>query len=85
MLTWSEHCFLVAGIAANKEPTFNITDTKLSVPVVTSLTQDNVKFLKQLESGFKREINLNKYQSKITEQAQYAYLDFLLIQVSGSK
>ena len=63
-------CFLVAGTAANQEPTFTITDTKLYVPVVTLSTQDNVKLLKQLESGFKRIINWNKYHSKITAQVQ---------------
>ena len=57
MLTWWKNCFLIAGTAANQEPTFTITDTKLYVPVVTLLTQDNVKLLKQLESGFEGTIN----------------------------
>ena len=34
--------------------------------------------MKQLESGFKRTINLNKYQSKKTNQAQNRYLEFLI-------
>ena len=34
--------------------------------------------MKQLESGFKRTIDWNKYQSKITEQAQNRYLNFLI-------
>ena len=37
-----------------------------------------LKLLKQLESGFKRTINSNKYQSKLTEQAQNRYLDYLI-------
>ena len=37
-----------------------MTDTKLYVPVVTLSTEDNVKLLKQLESGFNRTINWNK-------------------------
>ena len=53
-----------------------ITDTKLYVPVVTLLTQDNIKLLKQLKSGFNRIINKNKYQSKVTEQARNRYLDY---------
>ena len=61
-------CLLVAGTAANQVPTFTITDTKLYVRVVILPTQDNVKLLKQLESGFKRTFNWNKYQSKITTQ-----------------
>ena len=42
---------------------FQITDTKLYVPVVILSTQDNAKLLQQLKSGFKRTINQNKYQS----------------------
>ena len=77
-LKWSSDCFLVAGTAANQEPKFKITDTKLYVSVVTLSTQDNVKLLKQLEPGFKRTINWNKYLSKTTNQAQSRYSDFLI-------
>ena len=49
---------MITGAAANQEPKFTITDTKLCVPVVILSTQNNVKLLKQLESGFKRTINL---------------------------
>ena len=72
LLTWSKKCFLVTDTAANQEPTFTIT----YVSVVTLSTQNNVKLFKQLESGFKRKINWNKYQSKITEHAQNRCLDF---------
>ena len=48
--------------------TFAITDTKLYVPVVTLSSQDNVKLLDQLKSGFKRTINWNKYQSKVSTE-----------------
>ena len=57
MLTWTKNFFLVAGTAANQEPTFTISDTKLYFPVVTLSTRDNMKLLKQSESGFKRTIN----------------------------
>ena len=40
-----------------KATTFEITDTKLYVLVVTLSTQDNAKLLKQLISGFKRTID----------------------------
>ena len=56
-LKWSKNCVLVAGPAANQEPEFKITDTKLYVPVVTLSTQDNIKLFKQLESVFKRTIH----------------------------
>ena len=55
---------LVVGTAANQVSTFTKTDTKLCVTFVTLSTQDNVKLLKQLESGFKRTISWNKYLSK---------------------
>ena len=56
-LKWSKTFILVAGTAPNQNPKFQITDTILCVHVVTLSTQDNIKLLKQLESGFKRTIN----------------------------
>ena len=63
-LTWSTNCVIVSTNFANQNATFEITDTKLYVPVVTLSTQDNSKLLQQLDSGFKRVINGNKYLSK---------------------
>ena len=57
---------------------FCIPDTKFYVPVLTVSTQDNTKLLKQKASCFKRIISWNKYLSKITNQAQNSYLDFLI-------
>ena len=57
ILTWSSNCVLIATTVQNEAATFEITDTKLYVPVVTSSTQENTKFLQQLKSGFKRVIN----------------------------
>ena len=68
-LKWSKDCILVAGVAANQELKFEITDTKLHVPVITLSTQDKVKLLKKLQSGFKKTINWNKYQCKKINQA----------------
>ena len=51
-LKWSKNCILVAGTAANQNPKFKRTDTKLYVPLVTLSTQENLKLLKQLEFGF---------------------------------
>ena len=53
ILTQSKSYFLVASTAANQQSTFTITDTKPYVSVVTLSTQDSIKLLKQLESGFK--------------------------------
>ena len=63
-MTWSSICVLVATNIPNQNATLAITDTKLYVPVVTSSTQENTKFLQQLKSGFKRVINWNKCLSK---------------------
>ena len=57
-------------------PKFLITDTKLYVPVITLSTQDNAKLLKKLKSSFKRTINWNKYQSKMSTERQNNYLDY---------
>ena len=78
MLTWSANCVLLFNAAANQATTFEITDTKPYVPVVTLSIQDNAKLLKQLKSGFKRIINWNKYQSETSVQTQNQYLDHLV-------
>ena len=57
---------------------FSITDTKLYVSVIFLSTQGNIKLLKELESGFKRIINWNKYQSKFTEQTRNIYLVYFI-------
>ena len=54
-----------------------ITNTKLYIPVAT-LSTLNVKLLPQSKPGFKRTINWNKYQSKVTLQVQNSYLDYLV-------
>ena len=61
ILTWSSTCVITDSTVAG---TFEITDTKLYVPVVTLSTQENAKLLQQLKSSFKRVINWNKYLSK---------------------
>ena len=70
-LTWSENCVLTdittqsaerdanPTIPAKYAPTnatFQITDTKLYVPVVTLSTKDHNNFSEQLKSGFKRAV-----------------------------
>ena len=62
----------------NQDTIFSITDTKTYVPVVTLSTQDNTKLLEQLKYGFKRTINCNKYQPKVSTERQNQRLDFLV-------
>ena len=64
ILTWSTNCVIVSTNVANQNATFEITDTKLYVPVVTLSTQGNSKLLQPLKSSFKTVINWNKYLSK---------------------
>ena len=49
-LNWSDDCVISS-----------VTNTKIYVQFVTLLIQDNIKLLKQLESGFERKMNCNKY------------------------
>ena len=75
---WSVNCFILAATVANQLPTFAINNTKLYVLVVTLSIQDNAKLLQQFKSSFKRTINWNKYQSKVTTRVPKQYLDYLI-------
>ena len=71
ILNWSANCFTVPNAIDSQVGTFSITDAKFYVAVVTLSTQNNIKLLDQLKSGFKMlEFNWNKYQSKTTIQTQ---------------
>ena len=74
-MTWSSTCVITNSNGAG---TFEITDTKLYVPVVTLSTQENTNLLQQLKSGFKRVINWNKYLSKAELLAQNPNLNHLV-------
>ena len=69
---WSGKSISIFDTVTYQNPTFQINDTKLYVPA------EKIKLLKQLESGFKRTINWNKYLAKTTNQVQNRYLDFLI-------
>ena len=71
-LNWNNNCVMydadtyAGGDNANdRETTFQITSTKLYVPIVTLSTKDNVNLAKQLNKGFKRSVYWNEYKSKI--------------------
>ena len=76
-LNWSKKSVVVAT-NADQATTLLITDTKLYVPVLTLLTQDNTKLLEILKSSFKRTINRNKYQSKKSTERPNQYLYYLI-------
>ena len=75
ILTWSSTCIITDSNGAG---TSEITDTKLYVSKVTLSTRENAKFLQQLNSGFKRVINWNKYLSKPELLAQNPNLNHLV-------
>ena len=45
-----------------------IDNAKLYVPVVTLSINDNIKFKKNINRGFKRTFSWNKYRSELTTQ-----------------
>ena len=69
-LNWSKRCVVVATDVPDQSTTFSVTDTKLSIPVVTLSTQGNAKLLEKLKSRFKRKINCSKYQSNKSIERQ---------------
>ena len=75
ILKWSSTCVI---FSATGETKFKTTETKLYVPVVTLLAQDNAKLLQQIKSGFKRTINWNKYEWNIKTFAQNRFLNHLI-------
>ena len=91
ILTWSRNCALAdmtARAAGNNNdppavgaPTgleFQITDTKLHIPVVTLSKKNNKRLLEQLKSGFKRTVKWNKYRSQMTVQSNNNNLNYLI-------
>ena len=77
ILTWSSTSVITNSTGAG---TFEITDTKLYVPVVTLSTKEKSgkSLLQQLKSGFKRVINRNKYLSKPELLRQNPNLNYLI-------
>ena len=66
------------AINAPKNAIFQITDTKLYVPVVTLSTENDKRLLEKLRTGFKRTIKWNKYRSEMTNQTKNNNLNYLI-------
>ena len=92
ILTWSKNCVLISKVTRDgnytADPilpkidtptaaTFQITYTKLYVPIVTLSTENDKKLLEQLKSGFKRTVKWNKYRSQMTVQNNNNTLNYL--------
>ena len=65
-------------IAAQTEITFEITDTKLYVPVVILSKENDIKLLDQLKLEFKRTIKWNQNRSQLTIQPENNNLKYLI-------
>ena len=91
-MIWFKNCVLIdkltrdADYGANphlseinnpENAIFQITDTKLYVPVVSLSNKNDINFLQQLKPGFKRTIKWNKYRSQMTIQPQNNNLNYL--------
>ena len=80
-LTTSIERIVITNTRRDTSPTnatFQITDTKLYVPVVTLSKENDIKLLEQLKTGFKRTIKWNKYRSEMTNQAKSNNLNYLI-------
>ena len=89
ILTWSKNCVLADMTVKTAQgdnpamvaPTgleFQITDTKLYVPVVTLSKENDKKLLEQLKSGFKKTIKGNKYRPQMIIQSNNNNLNYLI-------
>ena len=66
------------AINAPTNATFQITDTKLYVPVATLSTKNDKKLLEELRIGFKKTIKWNKFRSEMTNQTKKNNLNYLI-------
>ena len=77
ILTWFKSCVLIDKLTRDadynadprvseinnpKNATFQITDTKLYVPVVTLSKENDIKLLEQLKPGFKKNYKMEQIQ-----------------------
>ena len=77
-LRWRKDCILVHGDNNTTGVEFSIESAKLYVPAITLTNDDNVKFLDNLKSGFKREVEWNEYESKNVSITPGPYIDHLV-------
>ena len=69
------------AVVASDNPTnatFQITDAKLYVPVVTLLAENDKRLLEQLRTRLKRTIKWNKYRSEMTNQTKDNNVNYLI-------
>ena len=64
-LSWTKDCVLIEHYNNITGVNFMITSTKLYVPVVILLINDNTNFLENIEQRFKRTTSWNKICCKM--------------------
>ena len=74
-LYWSKNIIKAITDLTNQVITVSVNDTKLYVRVVTLSFEENERLLEQLKSGFKKTIEWDKYQQKISTERQSQDLD----------
>ena len=77
-LKWNKNCVITStqreinldggNTEASTDASLAISDCILYVPVISLSKNDEIKSLTNLKSGFKREINWNKYRSQILQK-----------------
>ena len=87
-LKWNKNCAITSlqqaqnvdggNTAEPANATFSITNCKLYVPIVTLSKDDEIKLLTNLNSGFTREIEWNKYRSRVSTEAINNNLNILI-------
>ena len=92
-MNWFKNCVLIEKLTRDanygadpivhkidnpKNATFQRTDTKLYVPVVTLSQENDIKLLEELKSGFKRIIKWNKYRLHTSVQSNNNNLNYLI-------
>ena len=87
-LKWDKNCVITSQERrqvgtrprdnAPTDATLSIDDCKLYAPVVTLSKDNEIKLLSNLKSGFKREIEWNKYRSQMSTEAINNNLSILI-------
>ena len=93
ILTWFKNCVLIDKLTREADydadpdvyeidnpenAIFQITDTKLYVPVATLSKENDIKLLENLKTGFKGTIKWKKYRSQIAVYSQNNNLSYLI-------
>ena len=66
-LDWYKECIASSNVLDARATAFAKTNIKVSVSVITLLTQDNTKLFEQQKSGLKRATGINIIHEKIQD------------------